>query len=396
MCFVCRMKKLLRALAFLITALLFVAFLYVQKVVVPETDAKMNAIVAHEPYVISDQAKALHETLRVSDLHADTLLWKRDPAKRHAYGQTDVPRLREGGVRLQVFSAVTKSPRGLNFDLNDGSGPDDITKLAQAQLWPMRTWGSIYERAAYQAQRLQKLEAQSGGDFVIARTAGDLRAAIKDPNILIGILETEGAHPLEGKIENIERLYNEGYRMMGLQHFFDNELGGSMHGISKAGLSDFGKQAIAEMSRQGIILDMAHASEASVRDVLALTDEPLVLSHGGVRSACPRTKNRNLPDDILLEMAKRKSLIGIGYFEGVICDITPDGIAEALIYAVDLLGEDVVALGSDFDGTVTTTLDTSELAAITDALLDKGMEESIIAKVMGENSIRFFEENLPQ
>jgi len=390
------MKSLSKGAAALLLIAAIIGIIAARFVIAPRTDAQMNAVKRAAPYEISKPAQALHDSLRVADLHADTLLWARNPENRYDYGQTDFPRLREGGVRVQVFSAVTKSPRGLNFDRNDGTGPDDVTRLVMAQLWPARTWNSIYERAAYQAQRLQKLERRSQGKFIIARTAADLKAAIDNPEILIGILETEGAHPLEGKIENIARLYDEGYRMMGLQHFFDNELGGSMHGVTKSGLTDFGKNAVAEMIRQGIILDMAHASEKSVRDVLALTDKPLVLSHGGVRSACPRTKNRNLPDDILLEMARRKSLIGIGYFEGVICDISPNGIADALVYAVNLLGEDVVALGSDFDGTVTTSLDTSELAAITQALLDRNMEPRVIRKVMGENAIAFFLGALPQ
>ena len=102
-----------------------------------------------------------------------------------------------------------------------------------------------------------------------------------------------------------------------------------------------------------------------------------------------------MPDDVLKQIAARKGIIGIGYFSGVICDISPDGIAAAIIDAVKLLGSDAVALGSDYDGTVTVTLDTSELAAITDALLRKGMEKSVIRKVMGENAKRFFTENLP-
>lgn len=392
---------MMRFLKWAALALMLIAaagLIYLQAVIVPRTDAKLNPVIRSAPYAVSDQAKALHAQLIVADLHADTLLWKRNPARRHDYGHTDLPRLREGNVALQVFSAVTKSPRGLNFDKNDGSGPDDITRLAMAQLWPPRTWGSLYERAAFQAQRLQKLERQSGGDFIIIRKGRDITDALTarqdNRQILMGLLETEGAHPLEGDLDNIARLYNEGYRMMGLQHFFDNELGGSMHGISQGGLSGFGREAVSEMIRQGIIIDVAHSSERVVRDVLALTDRPLVLSHGGVRSACPRTANRNLPDDILIEMAQRGSLIGIGYFEGVICDITPGGIADALIDAVALLGEDAVALGSDFDGTVTVSLDTSELAAITDALLRRGMDERVVAKVMGVNAVNFFTENL--
>ncbi len=387
------MKKFLKGLAALILLLLIAGFLYVQLIAVPGQDAKMNPVTDHAPYPVSETAQALHNQLYIADLHADNLLWRRDSTKRQSRGHVDLPRLRDGGVELQVFSAVTKSPRGLNFDGNDADAPDDITLLAKAQLWPLRTWNSIYERAAYQAQRLQKIEANPNNKLVIIRRASDLN---QTDDILAGLLLTEGAHPLEGKIENIKRLYDEGYRAMGLQHFFDNELGGSLHGRSQAGLTDFGRQAVLEMRRQGIIIDVAHSSRQTVRDVLALTPDPIFISHGGTISHCPRTANRNLPDDILLEIAARGGIIGIGYFDGAICDISPKGIAKAIIDAVKLLGEDAVALGSDFDGTVTTSLDTSELAAITHELLALGMTEDTIRKVMGENARRFFAENLPQ
>jgi len=387
------MGRFFRWAAILTVLFLFAGGAYVFGHVVPDTDAKMNAVRDHAPYVISPEAQALHDSIDVADLHADTLLWKRDPAKRHDRGQVDLPRLREGGVKLQIFSATTKSPDGQNFDGNDADAADQITKLAQAQLWPLRTWNSIYERAAYQAQRLQKLEANKNNKFIIARTVSDL---VQPDDVVIGLLLTEGSHPLEGKLENIDRLYDEGYRIMGLQHFFDNKLGGSLHGRSQSGLTDFGRAAVTAMTEKDIIIDVAHSSEATVRDVLSITDAPLMLSHGGVVSHCPRTKNRNLPDDILIEMANRGSLVGIGYFQGVICDITPKGIAAAIDHAVVVLGPEAVALGSDFDGTVETTLDTSELAAITQALMDRGMNEDIIRKVMGENAFTFLSLNLPE
>ncbi len=383
------MRKFLKAFGIIFILLLVAGFLILSKLIWPKVDGDMNPILAHAPYVISPQAQALHDELWIADLHADNLLWRRNPSKRHAHGHVDLPRLRDGGVELQVFSTVTKSPRGLNFDGNDADAPDDITRLAQAQLWPLRTWNSIYERAAYQAQRLQKLERK--GEVHIIRTRADMAKTDR----ILGLLLTEGAHPLEGDIDNIKRLYDEGYRAMGLQHFFDNELGGSLHGRSQAGLTKFGREAVQEMVRQDIIIDVAHSSVQTVRDVLALTDAPIFISHGGTIAHCPKTKNRNLPDDVLKQIAARKGIIGIGYFSGVICDISPDGIAAAIIDAVALLGPDAVALGSDYDGTVTVSLDTSELAAITDALLRRGMEKAVIRKVMGENVRRFLTENLP-
>ncbi len=360
---------------------------------VPGMDAKMNPVTPHDAYKISEAAQSLHDELYIADMHTDSLLWRRNPVKRWDRGHVDLPRLRDGGVEFQIFSAVTKSPRGLNFDGNDADAPDDITLLTQAQLWPMRTWGSIYERAAYQAQRLQKIEADSSNKLVIARNAADMS---QPEGILTTLLLTEGSHPLEGKIENVERLFDEGYRAMGLQHFFDNELGGSKHGRSQAGLSDFGKQAVLEMQRLGIIIDVAHSSDQTVRDVLALIDAPIFISHGGTVSHCPRTANRNLPDDILKEIAARGGILGVGYFDGAICDPSPKGIAKAIIDAVDLMGPEAVALGSDYDGTVETTLDTSELAVITHELMQAAMDEATIRKVMGENARAFFTANLPQ
>jgi microsomal dipeptidase-like Zn-dependent dipeptidase len=384
------MKRFLKWIGFSLALLSIAGLIVLSKIVWPKVDADMNPVIAHTPYRVSEAAQALHDELWIADLHADNLLWRRNPRKRNGHGHVDFPRLREGGVELQVFSTVTKSPRGLNFDGNDADAPDDITRLAQAQLWPLRTWGSIYERAAYQAQRLQKLEKK--GEVHIIRTRADMAKTDR----VLGLLLTEGAHPLEGDIKNIKRLHDEGYRAMGLQHFFDNELGGSMHGRSQAGLTKFGRDAVQEMVRQEIMIDVAHSSVQVVRDVLALTDAPIFISHGGTIAHCPKTKNRNLPDDVLKQIAARKGIIGIGYFSGVICDISPDGIAAAIVDAVALLGPDAVALGSDYDGTVTVSLDTSELAAITDALMRKGMDKATIRKVMGENARRFFVENLPE
>lgn len=379
-----------------IVGLLLAAFAYAQLVLVPAQDAKMNPVVDLGPYEVSEQAQALHDTLYVADLHADSLLWRRNTTKRHDHGHVDLPRLREGGVDFQVFSAVTKSPRGLNFAENAADAPDDITLLAVAQLWPVRTWQSIYERAAYQAQRLVKYERDSDNGLIIARRSGDV--SYNNPEgTIVGLLLTEGAHPLEGDVANVQRLFDEGYRAMGLQHFFDNELGGSLHGQSQAGLTEFGYEAVREMWRLDIAVDLAHASEAVSRDVLDMPEMgPVFISHGGVRDACTVSQQRNLPDEVLLHIAERGGVVGIGYFEGAICDITPEGIADAILKAVDLMGVDAIALGSDYDGTVATAFDTSELSVITHQLLARGLSEPDIRAIMGGNVRRFFIESLPE
>jgi membrane dipeptidase len=383
-------KKILMGLLILLIA----AFAYVQLIIVPGTDAKMNSVIDLGPYEVSEAAQALHDTLYVAELHSDSLLWRRNTTKRHDRGHVDLPRLREGSVDFQVFSAVTKTPRGLNFAENSADAPDDLTTLAVVQLWPLRTWGSIYERAAYQAQRLTKYEKNTDNQLVIARTAADMN---QPAGTIVGLLLTEGAHPLEGNIENVQRLFDEGYRAMGLQHFFDNELGGSLHGQSQAGLTPFGFDAVREMWRLNIAVDLAHASEQTSRDVLAMPEAgPVFISHGGVRDVCTASQQRNLPDDVLTNISERGGIVGIGYFEGAICDISPEGVADAILSAIDLMGVEAVALGSDYDGTVTTAFDTSQLAVITHELLKAGLSDTDIRAVMGQNSLRFFTASLPQ
>jgi microsomal dipeptidase-like Zn-dependent dipeptidase len=353
----------------------------------------MNEVIPHENYKVSNKSEKLHKSLFITDLHSDTLLWSRNPEKRWKRGHVDLPRLREGGVNMQVFSAVTKSPRGLNFDSNSPDAPDDISLLIKAQLWPPRTWNSIFERAVYQAQRLHKLESNPSNNLLIVKNKTDMEHADKK---ILALLLTEGSHPLEGKIENINNLYGAGYRAMGLQHFFDNELGGSLHGKSQSGLTDFGREAVLEMERMNIMIDVAHSSINTVKDVLNTIDGPIFISHGGTISGCEKTFNRNLPDKILKEISKRGGILGIGYFDGAICDISPKGIAREIIHAISIMGENSIALGSDFDGTVTTTIDTSELSAITYQLLEQGLTEKQIRKVMGENARDFFLRNLPE
>ena len=357
----------------------------------PRVDKNMNPVIAHDPYPISADAQALHDDLIVADLHADTLLWKRDPVKRQTRGQTDLPRLREGGVRLQVFTAVTKTPKNMNYDENE-AGSDQITLLAIGQRWPRKSWFNIFERAMYQASRMDRIEAVAGDRFVYVKTKDDLEDAL-NRDALAGVYGIEGAHALEGEIENLDRLYDAGLRVIGLQHFFDNAVGGSLHGQSGAGLTEFGEAVVDKAVALDMIIDVAHSSEQVVRDVLARTDKPVIISHTGLKGHCNTA--RNIPDDLMKAIADHGGLVGIGFWDGAICDPSPEGIASAIVYAVNFLGADHVALGSDFDGTVTTPFDASELAALTQALVDADLSEDVIRAVMGGNAIRFFSENLP-
>lgn len=346
---------------------------------------------------VSQKARALHATLTIIDLHADTLLWKRDLLDRTKRGHVDLPRLQEGNVALQLFSSVTKSPHGLNYDRNSAETADDITQLAIAQLQPVRTWRSLLERslqhghkldAAFAGSRgrLRKVGAAANLDALLAARAGAAEKPIG------AMLTAEGLHNLEGKAENLDRLYDAGFRMAGLTHFFDNELAGSMHGETKGGLTPFGRSIVRAMEAKGMIVDIAHCSHRCVAELLATARRPVVSSHGGVQATCK--VNRNLTDDEIHGVARTGGVIGIGYWDGAICDTSPRSVAKAMRHVRDLVGVRHVALGSDFDGSTTTRFDASQLVQVTQALLDEGFTPDEIRAVMGGNALRVIRRGL--
>ncbi|NHF71690.1 dipeptidase [Paracoccus xiamenensis] len=346
---------------------------------------------------VSEQAQALHDRLTIGDWHSDALLWDRDLLKRVDRGHTDVPRLQDGNVAVQVFTTVTKSPSGLNYGQNSAEAPDNITKLVMGQLRPIRTWSSLKERALDQAARLRAMAERDPENLRLILTRTDLQALLDaragGAKTVGAILGTEGAHPLEGDTANLQTLYDAGFRVVGLTHFFDNELGGSLHGESGDGLSDFGHQVIAGLSQRGMIIDLAHASPQMVRDVLATQGTRPIISHTGIHGNCG-TK-RNLADDLVRDVAAKGGVIGIGYWTDVNCGSTPADIAKSIRAAIALVGEDHVSLGSDYDGSVDAPFDTAGLAALTQALMDEGLSEDQIAKVMGGNMMRYLAETLP-
>ncbi|GAA4764412.1 dipeptidase [Novosphingobium ginsenosidimutans] len=352
-------------------------------------EAGMNKIDGQPGIPVSAEAKALHQTLQIVDLHSDTLMWRRDLLKAADRGHEDLPRLQAGNVALQLFSSVTKTPRGQNYDGNSGE-TDNITPLVIAQLQPVRTWFSLTERSLFHGEKLDRAVANSGGKLAKVSDPASLdallgaRQAGKGP--VGAMLTIEGLQSLGGQLANLDKLHAAGFRMASLSHFFDNDIAGSMHGVKKGGITPLGWQVVARMEELGIIIDIAHLSHQGVAELLPKVRRPVVSSHGGVQATCKT--NRNLSDDEIRAVAKTGGIVGIGYWDGAICDTSPRAAAKAMKHVRDLVGISHVALGSDYDGATTVRFDTSGLVQVTQALLDEGFTPDEIRAVMGGNALR--------
>jgi len=368
----------------------YLATLFVPKII----DKSHNKIRNNPPYQVSEKAQTLYNSLDfIADLHCDALLWKRNLLKDNDFGQVDIPKLLKSNIGIQSFTIVTKSPKGQNFDKNTGES-DNITALYLVQGRPTN---SLTKRTIYQCESLFEFAEKSDKKFRVITSGSEFKKYLSDrkqnKNITAGFLGVEGAHALDGNLEKVQVLFDNGVRMMAPTHFFDNKLGGSAHGISGAGLTKFGKDVIKKMIELKMIIDIAHASPQIIDDILKITDRPIVSSHTGVKGTCDNV--RNLSDKHLKAIANSGGLVGIAMFEQAVCGVDAAATAKAIKYTSDLIGVDHVALGSDFDGSVTTPFDITGLPLIVEELLKLDFSEKEIKMIMGENVKLFLLNNLP-
>ncbi|HEY8182166.1 MAG TPA: membrane dipeptidase [Thermoanaerobaculia bacterium] len=390
------MTRLIRAIL-IAAALIAISYSIACSVIPARVDRSRNAVYGASPFDrASDAAHSMLNNLFIADLHADSLIWNRDLLRRNVgRGQVDVPRLRQSNVAIQIFSVPTKVPKTVRSDGTSGDQLNLLTVAAVAGAWPPRTWWSLTERAVYQAQRLHDFAARSDGALQVITTAEELDRFARtrgSSRRVGGILAIEGLHALDGKVENVDRLYDCGYRMMGLVHQFDNALGGSSTGVAKQGLTPFGTEVVRRLEKRSIVIDLAHASPQLVRDVTAIATRPLVVSHTGVRGTCNR--NRNISDEEIRRVAATGGVIGIGYWSGATCGSDAHAVARAIHHAVSVAGIDHVALGSDFDGD-RMPFDATGVVQVVDALIAEGFSEEEIAKISGGNVLRVLRATLP-
>lgn len=363
---------------------------------VPAIARILNRTRLANPHQVSLPAQTLHHELFIADLHCDALLWNRDLLQAGSYGHVDLPRLQKGNVALQVFASVTQVPLGLNFERND-STRDLVTLFSTLGGWPQQTRSSRLQRALYMADKLHRFAERSNGRLMLISGAADLEGLVarrkSDPAVVGALLALEGIHALEGRIENIDVLYDAGFRMIGLHHFFDNAAGGSAHGIDRGGLTPFGRELVQRIQQKKMALDLAHSSPPVIADALSIASAPVFVSHTGLCGTCDNS--RNLTDAQVRAIAATGGVIGIALFKHAVCGTTVDATVRAMTYGADLAGVEHMALGSDWDGAIVTPIDSAHIDQMTESLLRHGFSNAEIGKIMGGNALRALLKILP-
>ena len=367
---------------------------------------------------ISSEARDLHFRSLVIDTHVDTtqrlLAADFDLGAAHDDGSIDIPRMREGGVGA-IFFAIWV--------------PGTVTGT------------QAVERALRQIEAVRRSVARYPRDLVLARSARDILDARATGHVAI-LLGLEGGHMLNHDLGVLRQYSDLGVRCMTLTHMRNTDWAdASTEAPAHNGLSDFGKDVIREMNRLGMAVDLSHASDKTVADVLATSEAPVFASHSSCHALCATP--RNLNDDLIRAVAAKGGVIQINFHVAFISQRFRDvekaqphlqdeieaeakrrsrgdrtrslieggkvmremvalgklprvewtDILDHIDHAVRIAGVDHVGLGSDFDGAEMPygMEDASQLPQITGALVDRGYSAEEIQMILGGNTLRFLQ-----
>ena len=269
---------------------------------------------------------------------------------------------------------------------------------------PARAVGSPMAIAEWLIGRIHRWCAGSDGRLAVIRTHADLERCLAEGRpvgVLIGI---QGGQVLEGSLDTIARLREHGVRMFAPAHVMDNAIVGSSTGRSATGLTAFGRETLAALEEQSIIVDLAHMSLPGVEQALKASTRPLTMSHTGLRDIAHEPSrwrrysaaNRNVPATVIQEIAKQGGMVGIALSTQLLGGSTLEAAARTVSLAIQSAGEAAVALGSDMDGALRTVVDVQGLPALAGTLLDTGLPTSTVAGVMGQNAVTWLKAALPK
>ena len=323
-----------------------------------------------------------------------------DIGERNTRGEVDIPRMREGGVSAVFFSVYTSPVRNTELEA--------VQKALEIVDSVHREVGRFPE------------------DLTIALSADDIEQANRDGLIAV-LLGIEGGHMINSSLGVLRSLWRLGARYLTLTHSRDTPWAGSSGAEGNVGLSEFGREVIAELNRLGTMVDVSHVSDQTFWDVLEASGAPVIASHSSVRAICPH--KRNMTDEMIRATAEKGGVVHINYYntfldsdyarrssrwsaenpdvgraEGgdartraklaAIGRTSLDKLLDHFEHAVRVGGVEAVGLGSDFDG-VDGELpegmeDISKVPNIAAGLSGRGFSEADIDKILGLNSLRVF------
>ncbi len=357
----------------------------------------------------------VHRRILVVDGHNDVIITSilkgEDIGKRLQSGHTDIPRLMEGGVDVQVFAVWSDDKR-----------------------WRK----GAFRHANDQIDALERVIAQNPDRIALAKGTADIEKIYKEGKIaaLIGV---EGGNMIESSVSNLEKLYDRGARYLTLTWNY-NLPWATAAAIEdgkplsrQRGLSRNGKTIIRKMNELGMMVDLSHGSKKLFYDVLEVSTKPILVSHSNAAALTPHS--RNLDDQQLEALKKNGGVVGVNFYAGFLDADYEARLKEAYIkhvgpinkevstweqfakltkeqqyevtaplsklldhidYLVEKVGIDHVAVGSDYDGIEAPPQDledVSKLPNLTKALLERGYSEEHVAKIMGLNFLRILKEN---
>ncbi len=368
---------------------------------------------------ISPRAKKLHSSALIIDTHDDTtqrlLTPGFDIGIRHTDGSIDIPRMREGNLGAIFFSIWMSGTV---------TGPEAV------------------KRSLDQIDVVREMVRTHSKDLALCTTAAEIRRAHSEGKIAV-LMGVEGGHMIASDLSVLRSYAVLGVRYMTLTHYLNDEWAdSSTDKPAHNGLTDFGKDVVREMNRQGMMVDISHVADKTFYDALAVSQAPMIASHSSCRALCDHP--RNMTDDMIKALASKGGVIQINYHIGFLSQEYRDAtkanpdldkqmqaeidkrcgkdedcqlregdnlvreavnagklprvgwekIIDHIDHAVKLVGADHVGLGSDFDGANMPygMESAADLPKITDALLKKGYSEADIRKILGENTLRVMEQ----
>lgn len=363
------------------------------------------------------QTHDFHKHLTVVDGHNDviyeSLLKGRNIGERMSVGHTDLPRLKEGGVDVQVFAVWS-----------------DDKKYGK---------GKAFKHANAQIDALEKAVRDHAKAIAIAKSSTEIEEILRSGKIA-AIIGIEGGNMIENSLENLEALYRRGARYLTLTWNYNlpwataAAMEVKTAGSKGKGLNELGRSVIRKMNELGMMVDLSHAGEKTFYDVLAVTSKPVLVSHSNAYALMPHY--RNLKDEQLEALKKNGGVVGVNFYSGFLdpdfetrvkrlyrqyygnkgdyrlsasrqyeklplrlkrqADAPLSILLDHIDYLVKKIGVAHVAVGSDFDGIESSPQgleDVSKFPVLTDALLKRGYAEDDVAKIMGLNFLRILKEN---